>query len=380
MEEKIFERILEPFIKELNLEGGIDIKKSLWQKPGRGVGLLPDIRYMNTLVDILYRYGKKYNKLDICSLADAQVYFVSDIVLQEWPRDVTVWLGTALECIGFYFRHHGFIDEKLKENVYKIIERARKRKIEIKINGLTYSHFPCGYGHGNYCKDAGWTNDLGIFGSGLVFAYEITKDESILNDAISFSEYFCQPYKDKKGSLGKDGYWYCGTWREDIGCWVIGPDDYRGFESIDVAGNETSWIFSTYVCIDYLTHLYMYKKDKRYIDLPLKAIEWTFRECQFEDGGVGICGRDDKWLGATGCAVFQALAVKRIIGEKFPESLLKKVKKSYKYLCEKLEDVKIENYGVEWVNHKTLIDPLVNVANLFLLALRGYMEGKELYK
>jgi hypothetical protein len=39
----------------------------------------------------------------------------------------------------------------------------------------------------------------------------VTKYESILNDAISFSEYFCQPYKDKKISLGKDGYWHCGT-------------------------------------------------------------------------------------------------------------------------------------------------------------------------
>jgi hypothetical protein len=53
-------------------------------------------------------------------------------------------------------------------------------------------------------------------------------ERSILNDVISFSEYFCQPYQDKKISLGKDGYWHCGTWREDIGSWVIGPDDYMG--------------------------------------------------------------------------------------------------------------------------------------------------------
>ena len=380
IKKEIIEKILEVFIEELKLEGGIDIEKSLWQKPGRGVGLLPDYRYINTLVNVLYRYGEKYNKSDIFPLTDAQVYFISEIVQQGWPKDVTWMLGTALECIGFYFRHHGFIDERLKKNVYKIIEIARKRKVEIKINNLTYSHFPCGYGLGDYCKDAGWTNDLGIFGSGLVYAYEVTKDESILNDAISFSEYFCQPYNDKKISLGKDGYWHCGTWRGDIGCWVIGPDDYKGFESVDVAGNETSWIFSTYPCVDYLTHLYEYKKDERYMDLPLKAVEWTFRECQFEDGGVGICGRDDKWLGATGCAVFQTLKVKRIIGEKFPEILLEKAKKSYKYLCEKLEDVKIENYGVCWVNHKTSIDPLVNVGWLFLLALRGYIEGEELYQ
>jgi len=53
MKKEIIGKILEVFIKELKLEGGIDIEKSLWQKPCRGVCLLPDYRYMNTLVFIL---------------------------------------------------------------------------------------------------------------------------------------------------------------------------------------------------------------------------------------------------------------------------------------------------------------------------------------
>jgi len=40
-------------------------------------------------------------------------------------RDVTVRLVTALDCIGFYFKHHRFIDEKLK-NVYKIFKKQKR--------------------------------------------------------------------------------------------------------------------------------------------------------------------------------------------------------------------------------------------------------------
>ncbi|MGC8977581.1 MAG: hypothetical protein ACP5OB_08205, partial [Candidatus Ratteibacteria bacterium] len=168
--------------------------------------------------------------------------------------------------------------------------------------------------------------------------------------------------------------------RDDIGSWVIGPCHYKGFESTDAYANESSWIFSTYPCIDYITNLYKYKKDKRYIKLSLKAIEWTFKNCQFDDGSCGICGRDDKWLGATGCSVFQVIAVKRIIKNEFPDNLLKCAKFAYKYLCENLPRSKVENHGVIWINYKTTIDPLVNVGWLWLLALRGYLEGEELYK
>ncbi|MGC8977615.1 MAG: sugar-binding protein [Candidatus Ratteibacteria bacterium] len=113
------DNILNVFIKELKREGGIDIEKSLFQKPGRGVGKLPDFRYMSTLVNILYKYGEIYKKPDICLLSDSQVHFISNFVKKDDP---TWLLGTALECIGFYFRYHGFIDEKLKEKIEKVME------------------------------------------------------------------------------------------------------------------------------------------------------------------------------------------------------------------------------------------------------------------
>ncbi len=80
-------------------------------------------------------------------------------------------------------------------------------------DGVKFRHFPCGYGVLE-SKDAGWTNDLSMFGSDLVHAFEISQDETILADAVSFAEYFVQPWRP--GSLGKDG-WHCGTWHEKLG-------------------------------------------------------------------------------------------------------------------------------------------------------------------
>ena len=47
---------------------------------------------------------------------------------------------------------------------------------------------------------------------------------------------------------------------------------------------------------------------------------------------------------------------------------------------EKILDAGLLVRTIIWVNHTTLTDPLVMVGWGFLLSLRGYIEGKELYK
>ena len=32
-------------------------------------------------------------------------------------------------------------------------------------------------------------------------------------------------------------------------------------------------------------------------------MRWQFDDCQFDDGSLGMCGRDDKWMGMTAAAV-----------------------------------------------------------------------------
>lgn len=373
------ERILQPFIEETLPNGGIDISKSLWQKPGRGFSgnIFPggaDIRYLRFLVEALYRISGITDNKIYRRVADAHCHFVAEIIKETHP---TWAMGNALEMIGLYHRFNER-DDSLVKAARKIVKWARKRKVRISIDGVTYDHFPCGYGLLD-AKDAGWTNDLSMLGSGLVWAYELTGDKSILKDGISFAEYFVQPWR--ANALKEDGYWHCGSWREDIGSWVIGPAHYSGFESTDVYADEASWVFSTVTCIDYLTRLYRHKSDPRFLDRCIRSARWTFEKCQFEDGAVGMCGRDDKWLGFTGDAVRQIAMLKPLISDReVLQPLLNRAKLAYDYLCTHLPDANIEQHGVEWVNYKTSTDPLVNVAMLWTSAVLGVLDGQELWQ
>jgi hypothetical protein len=369
----LLKRPLQPFVDEIAPGGGIDITKSLWQKPGRGTGKLPDLRYMRAAVETLYRMGKRTGTPEYHLLANAQVSYIVRTVKEDDPA----WLhGTALECIGLYHRYNR-PDPALQQAAFRIVGWLRKHRVTIDTGEVTFGHFPCGYGIKKLnAKDAGWTNDLSIVGSGLVFAYEVTKDKGILLDAVNFSEFFLQPWR--KGALGEDGYWHAGTWRKDLGSWVVGPLHYSGFESTNAYGDETSWIFSTFSVTNYLTHLYQYKQDSRIIDTCRKSMSWVFDNCQFRDGGVGICGRDDKWLGAAGYAVSQYADLCAAHPKQSLE-LTKHARVSYDYLCRQLSQRELNPHGIEWVNHKTLPDPLVNVGWMWLNALLGVLNGDQTF-
>jgi len=375
------ERILEPFVNESLPAGGIDASKSLWQKPGRGSAsgsdLFPgrvDVRYLRFLVEVLYRMADMTDNPKHRLCANEHVRFMARIAREDHP---TWSMGNALETIGLYHRHNEQ-DESLVESGRRILGWARRRKVTITTkDGVTFQHFPCGYGF-PYAKDAGWTNDLSMFGSGLVWMYESTRDAAILDEATSFAEYFLQPWHPD--SVGDDGYWHCGTWRDDLGSWVIGPAHYTGFESTDAYGDETSWIFSTMTCTDYLTRLYRHNPDPRFLDRCVRAARWTFEHCQFGDGAIGLCERDDKWLGSTGDAVSQVAMLKPLVGEESSEfsKLLEATKRSFDYLRHELPRARIEEHGVRWVTRKTSLDPLVNVGMLWASAILGYLNGLDL--
>jgi len=303
------ERILAPFVEEARPDGGIDMAVSRWQKPGRGYGGIfpdhPDVRYLHALVDLLYRVDRLVPDRGYGDLADRQVGFMARFTRADHPT----WLhGTTLQCLGFHHQHHGETGA-LTETARCLVGWTRQRKVEIDTGDVAFVHFPCGYGVLK-ARDAGWTNDLSIFGSGLVCAYEVTGDPTMLEEAVRFAEYFVQPWR--AGSLGQDGYWHAGTWRDDMNSWTIGPLHVAGIECTDLHSDEASWVFSTFSCIDYLSRLYRHRPDPRFLNCCVRAAGWTFDTCQFEDGAVGVCGRDDKWLGSTGYALSQIVALQRM--------------------------------------------------------------------
>lgn len=372
------QRILEAFIREVSPGGGIDPDVSLWQAQGRGSAggdLFPrgvDVRYLRFLVEDLYRLALLLERQDYHEVADLQVRFMAGCMRMDHPS--WAW-GNALEMIGVYHMF-GPADRVLQEAARRIVGWLRERRVQIKTpGGVIFSHFPCGYGLEGVA-DAGWTNDLSMVGSGLVLAYEVTGDESMLQDAVSFAEYFVQSWRPD--ALGADGYWHCGTWHEGLGSWVIGPSHYTGFESTDAHADESSWVFSTMTCTDYLTRLYGHVPDARYLDCCVRAAQWTFEACQFEDGAVGMCGRDDRWLGHTGNTLSQVAMLQDLMPAAQLAGLREPARLASRYLNQKLPVAQLDDHGVEWVTHHSSIDPLVNVGMLWASAVLGWLNGRRL--
>lgn len=125
--------------------------------------------------------------------------------------------------------------------------------------------------------------------------------------------------------------------------------------------------------------LYRHKRGHQFFDRCLRAAQWTFRACRFEDGAVGMCGRDDKWLGFTGEAGPKLPGCARISPRGTRPGLRQPAERAHNYVVDKLRDANLQRQGVEWVHRKTSTDPLVNVAMLCAAALLGWLEGRDLF-
>ena len=374
--------LLDAFAAETPPEGGVDVAKSPWQKPGRGAATGSpmfagriDPRYFRFEIEALYRFADQLGNPRYRRAADAQVAYMAREIAETHP---TWAVGNALEIVGVSHDFKGTLENPAGV-AQRLVAALRKRAVDVTtVDGVKFRHIPAGYGVLD-AKDAGWTNDLSMAGSGLVRAFEVTGDKTILADAVSFAEYFVQPWRPD--ALGADGYWRCGTWHERLGSWVIGPAHYTGFESTDAYGDEASWVFSTMTCIDFLTRLHRHKPDDRYLDRCTRAARWTFKECQFDDGAVGMCDRDDKWLGFTGDAIAQvALLLPHLAGDRDTlAELLGGAERAYRYLRRRTPEAKLAGHGVEWVRRTTSTDPLVNVAMLWASFLLGWLDGGALF-
>jgi hypothetical protein len=78
---EVIKRILTPFTEEILPQGGIDMEKSQWQKPGRGYGGVfpyhPDVRYVAAEVKLLYEVSRLTGERRYHELADRQVRFIA---------------------------------------------------------------------------------------------------------------------------------------------------------------------------------------------------------------------------------------------------------------------------------------------------------------
>src|SRR4030095_4483119 len=110
-----------------------------------------------------------------------------------------------------------------------------------------------------------------------------------------------------------------------------------------VYGDEASWVFSTLTCTDFLTRLHRHHPDPRYLDRCTRAAQWFFRECQFaDDGAVGMCGRDDKWIGFSADAVTQVYWLRPLLAKEDPAlpDLMRSGRRAFDYVERRMETAK----------------------------------------
>jgi hypothetical protein len=100
---------------------------------------------------------------------------------------------------------------------------------------------------------------------------------------------------------------------------------------------------------------------------------------QFPDGAVGMCGRDDKWLGFTGAAVsIVTMVAPHLKAGDDRTALIRGANRAKAHLDAGLEKADVKSHGVDWVTRKSSTDPLVNVGMVWTYGLLGWNNGRTL--
>lgn len=216
--------------------------------------------------------------------------------LRKWALTILSWpfiYGMALAGYG-WFREHNPDELALESAAAGVYEWL-----------LTWrwdegSYFRNGYGVPKKgIVDAGNSDDLCHMGRGLMGYHGATGRADVLADAEGLARYYiteCEP-----GT-------YRGCWSSQLGSWVIAPTVADGIEHFSgQASCDLSWGFSVIGAIEYLTQLAAATQDddlrSAVASRSAMAMKWQFDQCQFDDGAIGMSGRDDKWLGMTAGAI-----------------------------------------------------------------------------
>jgi hypothetical protein len=115
-------------------------------------------------------------------------------------------------------------------------------------------------------------------------------------------------------------------------------------------------------------------------DRCVTSLRWTLDACQFEDGAIGMTGRDDKWLGMTGTAVMQYVELSRRlwIDEDAHRVYYPKTLRALAWLREMSSTEMYPRDGYVSVTGRTIPWPGWNIVWLMALTAEGLMCGPTL--
>ena len=357
----------------------------LWQAPSGGINIQTCAYHRPPLMRKTYSWGDDipwfvrtlyafYDQTDepgYKASADGYAAFFIGCIEPKKPA----WsLGGAIEPCYKLYREHNPLDDSFDPKVRAVYDWLLDYHTD---NG---NYFDCGYGWRNdegvrQQEDVAYSCDLSDVGRGLVAYYQLFGEEDTLKHAIGLALYYLNEYKPGT---------YEGVWSSDIGTWLVGPQPSAGFENLTVRATEAGWGWSTYYGSLFLARLYDLVEDEDLKDgirdRCVTSLRWTFDDCQFEDGALGMAGRDDKWLGMTAVAVLQYLELYRrmMIDEGTRRQYYPKALKALSWLRDMSVPERFPPDGYIPVTGTTTPYPGCNTVWLMALIADGLMSGPAL--
>jgi hypothetical protein len=217
--------------------------------------------------------------------------------------------------------------------------------------------------------DCGNSDDNCHIGRGLIAYHAVTRRADVLRDAAGLARYYltdCVP-----GT-------YQGVWNPREGTWVIGPTAADGIEHLTATkSSEASWGFTNTGAIEFLTELAAVTTDEALrAEIAAKcaaAMRWSFDACQFEDGAIGLGGRDDKWLGMTAGAVMSFLRTREagFLSPEIEAASAPRAQRAAAWLLEHTDPDSVAAGGYVPVTGRTELRPPDNGAWMLGLTLEG---------
>ena len=238
------------------------------------------------------------------------------------------------------------------------------------------SYFGVGYPAPNVSPDCQNSCDLGEVGYGLMGYYEISKRPEVLEDAVGLARFFLTDYQEGTGN---------GIWSPRLGVWLVSPWIAFAEHQSDQAINTVGWGWSAYIDSDYLLRLRDAIDDaamKTEISVKCtQALRWCLNVCQFGDGGHGMFGRDDKWIGMTAAAVllYETLVRHKAISEADDTELKPRIEKSWRWLLAHTSPDTFPEAGYIPVTGKTTKSPLENITWMMAWTSEALLLGPTVF-
>jgi hypothetical protein len=240
------------------------------------------------------------------------------------------------------------------------------------------SYYGVGYPWSHTVKqDAQFSCDLGELGDGLMGFYDVSHHKPALDDAIGLAQFFLTEYQEGSGR---------GVWSSKLGVWLVGPWPGSGAEHFQGQKfNETGWGWSAYICAHYLLRLRPHVDAKTRADIEdkcVKAMQWCYDACQFEDGALGMFGRDDKWVGMNAAAILLYLDLHevKLVPADIDARYRPKVDRAWRWMLDNTGRDTMPPDGYIRVSGTTSKKPLENVFWLMTWTMEALLEGGKAFE